>query len=65
MKLKMYIGDTLVASVAMHPSKMKQQDFIEDLVRSLKEKHVHEIEKNSKPVVFFIDNVPSSMNRKD
>ena len=61
----MYIGDSLVASVAMHPTKMKQPDFIDDLVRSLKQQHEHEIEKNSKNVFFFIDNVPSAMNKKD
>ncbi len=65
MKLKMYIGETLVAAIALHPNKIKKPGFIDDLVRSLKEKHEHEIEKNFKNAVFFIDNVPSAMNKKN
>jgi hypothetical protein len=64
MKLKMYIGDQLVASVPLQPGKIKKPGFIQDLVNNLKEQHQHEIKNHPKKVVFFIDNVPSSMNYK-
>ena len=64
MKLGMYLDKTLVDAVQVDQKKIAIAGYIESIVEELKQKHQSVISSNSHPPQFFIEGVPSSMNRK-
>jgi hypothetical protein len=63
MKLKMVIGNKLVDSIEVPASKLKNREYIAGLRTVLEERNKTAIEKQVYQPVFFIDNVPSAMNK--
>jgi hypothetical protein len=64
MKLGMYLDKTLVDAVQVDHKKIAIAGYIESIVEELKQKHQALLASNNQSLQFFIEGVPSSMNRK-
>ena len=64
MKLKMAIGNKVIDSVTVTPSKLNNREYIAGLRHQLEERNKSLLEKQIYQPVFFIDGVPSKMNGK-
>ena len=63
MELQMFLGNELIDSLPVNFQKITWPGYLEDLRLSLEEKHRELLEKSSQLPLFFIDHVPSSMNK--
>ena len=63
MELQMFLGNELIDSLPVNFQKITWPGYLEDLRLSLEEKHMELLEKSSQLPLFFIDHVPSSMNK--
>jgi hypothetical protein len=64
MKLGMYLDKTLVDAVQVDHKKIAIAGYIESIVEELKQKHESLLTSNKQSPQFFIEGVPSSMNKK-
>src|SRR5688572_3673745 len=64
MKLKMVIGNKVIDSVTVTSSKLNNREYIAGLRHLLEERNKTILEKQVYEPIFFIDGVPSKMNRK-
>ena len=64
MKLGMYLDKMLIDSVQVDQKKIGIAGYIESIVEELKQKHESLITSNNQSPQFFLEDVPSSMNRK-
>ena len=63
MKLNMVLGNKVIDSIAISPSKLGNREYIAGLRNQLEVRNKELIEKQVYQPVFFIDGVPSKMNR--
>ena len=63
MNLKMYLGNNLIDVVNFEKNIKISTGYIETIKMNLEEKHEDIIDLTEEEPVYFIDNVPSSMNR--
>ena len=63
MKLNMVIGNKVIDSITISPSKLGNREYIAGLRHQLEERNRELIEKQIYQPVFFIDGVPSKLNR--
>ena len=63
MKLTMVIGNKVIDSITVTPSKLSNREYIAGLRHQLEERNKEIIEKQVYEPVFFIDGVPSKLNR--
>ncbi len=64
MELKMVIGDRVVDSIAVNFSKMGKPGYLEGLRDKLIQKHLDIIDVSAEKPQYYIDNVPSGMNKR-
>jgi hypothetical protein len=63
MKLRMVIGNKVIDSIAVAPSRLGNREYIAGLRHQLEERNKEFLEKQIYQPVFFIDGVPSKINR--
>jgi hypothetical protein len=63
MKLNMAIGNKVIDSIAITPSKLGNREYIAGLRNQLEERNREMLEKQIYQAVFFIESVPSRLNK--
>ncbi|HEV7621080.1 MAG TPA: hypothetical protein VGO09_05085 [Flavisolibacter sp.] len=63
MELKMVISDKIIDTIAVDHDKFSTPGYLEQLRSELLEKHP-EVEFPQKDLHFYVDNIPSSANKK-
>lgn len=63
MKLNMVLGNKVIDSVTISPSKLGNREYIAGLRHQLEERNRELVEKQIYQPVFFIDGVPSKLNK--
>ena len=63
MKLNMVIGNKVIDSINISPAKLSNREYIAGLRNQLEERNRDSIEKQIYQPVFFIDGVPSKLNK--
>jgi hypothetical protein len=63
MKLNMVIGNKVIDFITISPSKLGNREHIAGLRNQLEERNKELIEKQVYQPVFFIDGVPSKLNK--
>lgn len=65
MELKMELDHKLIDSVAINFEKILIPGYLENLKSELENKYAEKIKEAITPPIFYVDHVPSSMNKKN
>jgi hypothetical protein len=63
MELKMFIGDKLIDVIAINATKLNLPGYVHSLRMDMEEKNEAIIDLSEEEPKFFIDKVPSAMNK--
>lgn len=65
MELKMELDHKLIDSVSISFEKILIPGYLENVKLELEDKHAALIKEAKTPPIFYVDHVPSSMNKKN
>jgi len=65
MDLKMFIGNELIDTVNINATQLNKPGYVEFLKMEMEEKNEDIIDLSNEEPQFFIDTVPSSMNKRN